>query len=58
MFGNRAPGGTQLQPAPAAPATPARTHVVKNGDTLSSIAQQRGVSLQALIGANPQIRNP
>lgn len=34
------------------------THVVKPGDTLSAIARQNGVSLDALIRANPQIANP
>ncbi len=31
---------------------------VHRGDTLSKIAQENGVSLSALIAANPQIRNP
>jgi LysM repeat protein len=31
---------------------------VRSGDTLSEIAQAKGVSLQALIQANPQISNP
>jgi spore coat assembly protein SafA len=34
------------------------SHTVRSGDTLSGIAQQHGVSLNALINANPQIRNP
>lgn len=34
------------------------TQVVKLGDTLSAIARQNGVSLDALIRANPQITNP
>ena len=33
-------------------------HTVKSGDTLSAIARQNGVSLSALIKANPQIANP
>lgn len=33
-------------------------YVVKSGDTLSGIAAQHGVSLDALIRANPQISNP
>jgi LysM repeat protein len=33
-------------------------HIVKPGDTLSAIAQKSGVSLQALIKANPQILHP
>ena len=34
------------------------SYSVERGDTLSQIASQAGVSLQALIGANPQISNP
>lgn len=37
---------------------PAEPYTVKAGDTLSSIAQEHGVSLNALISANPQISNP
>lgn len=33
-------------------------HVVKAGETLSGIAAERGVSLNALLAANPQIVNP
>lgn len=33
-------------------------YVVKSGDTLSQIAADHGVSLDALIRANPQISNP
>ena len=33
-------------------------HLVERGDTLSQIASDAGVSLQALINANPQIANP
>ena len=33
-------------------------HTVRRGDTLWAIARQHGVSLQALIAANPQISNP
>ncbi|GEM_PF-399898 len=33
-------------------------YVVKSGDTLSGIADKHGVSLDALIRANPQITNP
>ena len=66
MFGNRGPqGGTAPAPAPAPAPSPApggnaghRSHVVKSGDTMSGIAARHGVSLQALIAANPQVRNP
>jgi peptidoglycan endopeptidase LytF len=39
---------------------PANTfsYTVRQGDTMFSIAQQFGVSLQALIAANPQVQNP
>lgn len=33
-------------------------HIVKAGETLSGIAAERGVSLDALLTANPQIVNP
>lgn len=33
-------------------------YTVKPGDTMSSIAAKNGVSLAALIAANPQIKNP
>lgn len=33
-------------------------YIVRPGDTLSGIAQRRGISIEALIRANPQIRNP
>lgn len=33
-------------------------HLVKPGETLSGIAAERGVSLDALVRANPQIVNP
>lgn len=35
-----------------------KNYVVKNGDTLRKIAQQNNVSIEALIKANPQIKNP
>ncbi|MGR4862150.1 LysM peptidoglycan-binding domain-containing protein [Caulobacter sp. LARHSG274] len=44
-------GGGRSGPAPD-------DHVVKPGETLSGIAAERGVSLDALIRANPQIVNP
>src|SRR3546814_19155571 len=38
--------------------TPQNSHTVQHGDTLSAIARQNGVSLAALLPANPQISNP
>ena len=43
-------------PMPAAPKF--GKHVVKKGDTLWAIARRNGISLKALIAANPQIANP
>jgi LysM repeat protein len=34
------------------------SHTIQHGDTLSAIARENGVSLSALLAANPQIRNP
>ena len=57
-------GATAATPTPSradsnanAASTPARagTHTVQRGDTLWNIARAQGVSLQALIAANPQI---
>lgn len=35
-----------------------QTQTVVHGDSLSEIAEKKGVSLSALIAANPQIKNP
>jgi nucleoid-associated protein YgaU len=49
-------------PAAAAPATPAKTHIVQNGETLSSIAQQyygNSGAWQRIYNANTKvIKNP
>src|SRR3546814_21194540 len=38
--------------------TPQNSNTVQHGDTLSAIARQNGVSLAALLAANPQLSNP
>ena len=43
-------------PAPAAPALNGKTHLVKKGETFSSIAKKYGVSSERLIAANPSIK--
>lgn len=52
-----APGGQAPTPGPA-PSAPGGSVTVQSGDTLSGIAVRNGVSLDALLAANPQIRNP
>ncbi len=53
------PGDVVFIPqAPAPPKPPARKYIVQKGDTLFLIAKRFGVSLDALIRANPQIKNP
>jgi spore coat assembly protein SafA len=54
---------TQLDRLLAEPATGDRLsgggeYTVRSGDTLWKIAQRQGVTLEALIGVNPQITNP
>jgi LysM repeat protein len=43
---------------PEQPSTADNVYVVERGDTMARIAQAHGVSLQALIAANPQISDP
>jgi spore coat assembly protein SafA len=43
---------------PPAPPPGATRYVVQPGDTLSAISRRFGITLQALIAANPQIANP
>jgi len=56
------PGGFTSSPAATVGYYPMQTeggaYVVRPGDTLGSIAARYGVSLGALLAANPQIRNP
>ena len=47
-----APGGNPPSPTPGGSVT------VRSGDTLSGIAARNNVGLDALLAANPQIRNP
>lgn len=52
-------GRTALTPLlPAAQTNTQDTHTVRQGETLWSIAQTEGVTLAALLEANPQIKNP
>lgn len=45
-------------PLAAEQATQDSSYTVQRGDTLSEIAAENGVSLGALLQANPQVRNP
>ena len=60
LFGNSAPAGAPSngRPAGSGDVPAARLYTVRSGDTLWDIAQRHGVSLSALIAANPQIQNP
>lgn len=49
-----APASTTVHDAPPAGAS----YEVQHGDSLQRIAAAHGVSLQALLAANPQLRNP
>lgn len=42
----------------AAPTTTPSTYIIQSGDTIGRVAERFGLSLQALIAANPQITNP
>ncbi|MFC4728142.1 glycoside hydrolase family protein [Coralloluteibacterium thermophilus] len=52
LFGNQAPGDVGTPPPGGS------TYTVRPGDTLSGIAAAHGVTLQALLAANPEIANP
>lgn len=58
LWGEEAAGLPTLTPV-ATPTTPPECYyVIRSGDTLTRIAQRRGVSLRDLLDANPQITNP
>jgi LysM repeat protein len=49
----KSPDRPKPTPAPAKPSTSTRPHTLRKGDTLTSVSRQYGVSVQALIHANP-----
>jgi plastocyanin/phage tail protein X len=52
-------GGSALLPADQSSSGPyGQVYFVRQGDTLFSIARRFGVSVQAILAANPGIRNP
>jgi LysM repeat protein len=52
------PASAQLTPTLSPPpAGPTSSYVVQGGDTLSRIAHERGVSIQAIVAANPKLAN-
>lgn len=54
-----ASGSPDASVAPTPTPTPAPViHVVKSGDTLFEISQEYKVSVEAIIGANPQVGDP
>lgn len=53
-----APAPEAPPPEAPAPVAQAGQYVVQPGDSLSAIASQHGVSLHALVQANPRIQNP
>lgn len=50
-------GAPKTNDAPLDPGTGTK-YTVKKGDTLSAIAKKYGITLEALLKANPQIKNP
>lgn len=51
------PMASSPAPSPAAASRPPRQHTVRQGETLAAIARQYGVSLEAVLAANPRV-NP
>ena len=59
--GESAPSSTPAPATPNPPTSPspaATTYKVAKGDTMTWIAKKLGVTLAALIAANPQVKNP
>jgi hypothetical protein len=56
------PGGSRAPAASASPTTPPaptpQVYVIKAGDTLLKVARRFGLTLDELLAANPQIKNP
>lgn len=51
--------GSPAGPSPAgSPSAAAGTYVVKRGDTLTRIAQRAKLTLDQLLAANPEIKDP
>ena len=49
----------EVSAAPTPTPTPAPViHVVRSGDTLFAISQEYKVSIEVILGANPQVGNP
>jgi LysM repeat protein len=62
-IGQEASPSASATPAVSASPTPTPTpapvvHIVKGGDTLSEISQEYKVSIEVILGANPQVTNP
>jgi len=62
-IGQEASPSASVTPEVSASPTPTPTpapviHVVKGGDTLSEISQEYKVSMEVILGANPQVTNP
>ena len=44
-----------IAPPPPSPVTPARFHIVRGGDTLATIAEANGTTVERLLELNPGI---
>ena len=54
---SRAAATPTSAPTPV-PAPSAQVYVIKTGDTLSKVAKRFSVTLEELLAANPDIKNP